>query len=47
MPELNESSYFLALWQECQGSKSNCKDCIVPSNLCEQWNNESEGDIYG
>ena len=45
---LDQNSYFLELWRDCQGSKSNCNECIVPSNLCEKWNNESleeEGDF--
>jgi hypothetical protein len=44
---MNELSYFLALWQDCQNSiigVFDCNNCIVPLNLCKKWLEEPEAE---
>jgi hypothetical protein len=43
----NQESYFLALFQECQeysNGRFNCKNCIVPLDLCKKWLEEPQED---
>ncbi len=40
---MNQNSYFLAIWRECQDgyySAEKCNNCIVPGDTCERWTQE-------
>jgi len=38
-PGMMEEQYFLELWRDCgEAGTRECKDCPVPVDLCEEWN---------